>query len=724
MPDEEQIKIKDYQIHSPPLGEGAYGRVYRATYRGISDRAMKIFRPGAVDLSTMARELEKLSLVAEHQGIVTLHDFDLLHDPPYYAMGLHANQSADGSWETRTLEQLCGKVDAREGWRLMRGIADALAYLHRHQIIHCDIKPSNILLTDETPVHTKICDFGQSRGFAAENYQPVGTPLYASPEQLRDPRDSSDGRGYRWDVYSFGVVSFKLLTGSLPRLQNFASLERKSFDPESTLSEASLEATIAETGKPVDGEQLATLTEAVEELDWPADIYIPSDWKELIESCLKLDPHERPADMREVSNRIQHLDQQVVVKRARRLNTIFATLLVVAIWASGFAFIQAQRAKKATQDLIVAAEESSKNADAAVDLMLLFVNELNRGEISGDAEDRLYSIVAENSATFLENRYKDRRPSTRILRLSAQTASLRAKQSLRDGDLDAALRDFQSAYGIRSQLAEEPGAPDDLARSASDDLMEIGKIHEQKGDFESAAEVYSDALEWKSQVGDPDGVFSLRQISGIATTYRALARVHFLSSDAKLAINTVDEILYILDHRIEDGKPSDVPGYAIEAVRTLSLKGFFEYQSGDLAAASSTYQELTVLAKSLKENQNQEIATEAREIYLSTVNRLGQIQLAQKQPEAALVLFREEIRLREDNPYDIEGRVALADAYSYAAKCLDLTDPTSRSLAIYYLEHAVSLVGRLPAELRNLESTQAKVLSYNEELSSILEMEE
>ena len=56
---DDSIRIKDYQIHLPPLGEGAYGRVFRATYRGISDRAVKIFRSGAVDLSTMARELEK-----------------------------------------------------------------------------------------------------------------------------------------------------------------------------------------------------------------------------------------------------------------------------------------------------------------------------------------------------------------------------------------------------------------------------------------------------------------------------------------------------------------------------------------------------------------------------------------------------------------------------------------------------------------------------------------
>ena len=68
MAEDENIKIKDYLVHTPPLGQGAYGKVFRATYRGISDRALKIFRPGAVDLSTMARELEKLSQVAEHQA--------------------------------------------------------------------------------------------------------------------------------------------------------------------------------------------------------------------------------------------------------------------------------------------------------------------------------------------------------------------------------------------------------------------------------------------------------------------------------------------------------------------------------------------------------------------------------------------------------------------------------------------------------------------------------
>ena len=727
MAKKENIRIKDYQIHFPPLGEGAYGRVFRATYRGISERALKIFRPGAVDLSSMARELEKLSQVAEHQGIVTLHDFDLLNEPPYYAMGLHADQKADGTWETRTLERLCGHVDHREGWRLIREIADSLSYLHRHQIIHCDIKPSNILLTDETPHRIKICDFGQSRGMAAEGFEPVGTPLYASPEQLRDPTNSTEGRGFQWDVYSFGVVAFKLLTGKLPRLQAFADAERKSFDPESTLAEASLEATLAETGNEIDGKQLATMTEAVEILDWPSDTYVPSDQKELIESCLALDSRERPADMREVRSWIRTLDQQNVVKRARRLNGIFATLLVVAIWASGFAFIQAQRAKSATEAAMIASDESEQSAGAAMELMLLFVSELNKGDISGSGADRLYSIVAENSATFLENRSKNSRASTRILRFSAQTASLRGRQALEAGNLEEALKDFTSAYEIRSQLAGDPNAPEDLAMLASRDLMEIGKIHELRNDYASAVESYSSALEWRRSTLSELSEHAILHIRELANTHKALARVYELQENVKLSLDTLEEILTLLTARTESSEGVEAFAYTLESVRVLEDKGRIEYEAGELDDASSTFQKIMVLAKSLEEAPPT-TAAEAGDSYVRAVHSLGVVQHDQEQPEAALVLFREEIKLREaathKRPYDPEEKVALAEAYFMAADCLELEVETSRSLAIFYLEQAISLIGRLPPDVRNREEVQAQVIEYNDRLSSILEMEE
>lgn len=734
MSEEENIRIKDYQVHTPPLGEGAYGRVFRATYRGISDRALKIFRPGAVDLSAMARELEKLSQVAEHQGIVTLHDFDLLHEPPYYAMGLHADQDLEGSWETRTLERVVGHVDHREGWRITRDIADALAYLHQHQIIHCDIKPSNILLTDEIPYHIKICDFGQSRGLAAEGFEPVGTPLYASPEQLRDPRDSADGKGFRWDVYSFGVLAFKLLTGELPRLQILSMAERTSFDPDATLVEASLEATMAETGNAIDGDQLATMMEAVEEINWPADFYVPSDRKELIEQCLELDPKKRPADMREVWARIQHLDQQAVVKKARRLNTIFATLLVVAIWASGFAFVQAQKAKTATEKAEAAMNESRESAAAAMDLISLFVRELNSGEISGAEADQLYQIVADNASTFVENRKKNSPESTKVLYLAAQTAFTSAIGYRKRGNLDGALKEFTAAYEIHSELAGDRKAletlPVNLQALTARALMEIGKIHEFKENYVDAIAAFTNARDWRlKDSGARSGQYSLRKQRDreLAQTYRAISRAYSKNGEEEPAIEALEELHLILEEKIADSEGIDADNLVIEAIQTLRQKGETEHKFGDLDAASATFQRLMVLAESLVD-ASPSVAEEGRDSYIAALNSLGRIQLEQEQPEAALVLFREEIKLREERsslrPYDPEIKVALAEAYSLAARALELENESSRSLANFYLEQAITLIGRLPSEVRYRPDVQANVIDYNEILSTIQEMDE
>ncbi|MEM7700044.1 MAG: serine/threonine-protein kinase [Verrucomicrobiota bacterium] len=727
MPATEDIKIQDYQIHFPPLGQGAFGKVFRATYRGISDRAVKIFKPGAIDLANISRELEKLSKVTEHHGIVTLHEFDLLHDPPYYTMGLHADASPDGSWETRTLEKLCGNVDHREGWRLTREIADALAYLHLNQIIHCDIKPSNILLSDEIPHRIKICDFGQSRGQAAEGFRPVGTPLYASPEQLRDPRDSSHGKGFRWDVYSFGIVAYKLFTGRLPRLQEMAEAEEATLDLEATLDETSLEATMAE-GSGVNSAQLATLTEAVEEINWPSDIYVPTIRKNLIEECLSLDPNKRPADMREVWERIKQIDQQSVVKKARRLNTIFATLLVVAIWASGFAFIQAQKAKRATEQALQAREETEQSARAAEELMVLFVTEVGKGDISGAGADRLYSIVAENATTFLESRAEGSRETDRILRFSAQTASIKGRQAMDTERYADAIQHYTSSYEIRAQLASEAEGerPRELSLLASRDLMEIGRAHELSGTFSEALSFYDEALELrKASVEGLDSV-NLRELRDISAPYQATARVHYLLESPDRAAETVDTAIdFIAELPME---PQASPAsQLIELIRLADLKGSILYQSGDFEAASDAYTALIDRYRTA-EDITPTMKSELDTFYLTAVNTLGRIQIKDGEFAAARELFREEIEMREREmrrkPYDPDVKIELSRAYALAAASLDVEQPASRSLAVYYLEEGIEMIAGLPPEYRNREDVQDDIIGYNQQLSEIFEMDE
>jgi len=96
----------------------------------------------------------------------------------------------------------------------------ALAFAQRHGVIHCDIKPANILVRDETNI--KISDFGAAQYEEAQHthLKGIGSPAYMSPEQVQDKEVS-----FQTDVYSLGVVMYQMLSGKLPfRASSKASL--------------------------------------------------------------------------------------------------------------------------------------------------------------------------------------------------------------------------------------------------------------------------------------------------------------------------------------------------------------------------------------------------------------------------------------------------------------------------------------------------------------------
>ena len=96
----------------------------------------------------------------------------------------------------------------------------ALAFAQRHGVIHCDIKPANILISGDTDI--KISDFGAALYEDAEHthLKGVGSPAYMSPEQVQDKE-----LDFRTDIYSLGVLMYQMLTGKLPfRASSKASL--------------------------------------------------------------------------------------------------------------------------------------------------------------------------------------------------------------------------------------------------------------------------------------------------------------------------------------------------------------------------------------------------------------------------------------------------------------------------------------------------------------------
>jgi eukaryotic-like serine/threonine-protein kinase len=213
-PDLSGLALDDrYELHAP-IGEGAFGRVYRGRDRRLERSvAVKVIKPWWAEepdwVETFARETRMLARVSD-PGIVQI--FDVGHAPEglYYVSEL-----VDGEDLARRL--LRGPLPPWQACAIAGQLCRALARAHRQRIVHRDVKPANILLSHEGRV--KVGDFGVARlaegseglGSHAPAATIVGTPKYMAPEQGRGRPTTS-----ATDVYSVGVVLYEMLAGRPP----------------------------------------------------------------------------------------------------------------------------------------------------------------------------------------------------------------------------------------------------------------------------------------------------------------------------------------------------------------------------------------------------------------------------------------------------------------------------------------------------------------------------
>jgi len=173
--------------------------------------AIKVLRRDlARDPSFVAR-FKKEALAAgglNHSGIVSVYDSGEESSSPYIVMELITGES---------LRQLLqkGLIPQARALEIVEGILEALEYSHKEGIVHRDIKPGNIMITDSGDI--KVMDFGIARatddiGATMTNtWNVVGTAQYLSPEQATG--EMADGRS---DLYSLGCLMYELLTGRPP----------------------------------------------------------------------------------------------------------------------------------------------------------------------------------------------------------------------------------------------------------------------------------------------------------------------------------------------------------------------------------------------------------------------------------------------------------------------------------------------------------------------------
>ena len=268
------------------IGEGGMGIVYKAHHSLLRrETALKLLPPEKTDAASVERFEREVQLTCRLTHPNTIQVYDYGHTPDgifYYAM-----EYLDGLNLHELVHRYGAQPEARVA-HILKHICESLAEAHALGLIHRDVKPANIFITDRggVPDSVKVLDFGLVKHLAsapdavqrievAGEDGIVGTPNFIAPEAIRDP-NHCDARS---DLYSVGVLGYFLLTG------------REIFDG----------ATIAELCRKHLDEIPVPPSERIGK---PLD----TQFESLLLRCLEKDPAKRPASARELADAITACD--------------------------------------------------------------------------------------------------------------------------------------------------------------------------------------------------------------------------------------------------------------------------------------------------------------------------------------------------------------------------------------------------------------------------------
>jgi serine/threonine protein kinase/Tfp pilus assembly protein PilF len=291
------------------IGRGGMGVVYRARDTKL-DRtvAIKSIPPelaGSSAARIRFRREARLLASLNHPNIAVIHDIIEEEKSGYLILEYVPGQTLAQRLTREPLE-------LEEALSIGRQVAEAVSAAHKKDVVHRDLKPGNIKITQEGRV--KVLDFGLAKTYdknarsnetaATHPGRVIGTPAYMSPEQAR-----GEDTDHRTDIWSFGCILYQMLAGRLP------------FEGETATD---------------------TLARIIEQKpDWEAlPKQIPANIRTMLQRCLEKDPDKRLGDITDAANQITetlNTPAQPLSIRLRRLAftviiTVTIVLSAVAVW--------------------------------------------------------------------------------------------------------------------------------------------------------------------------------------------------------------------------------------------------------------------------------------------------------------------------------------------------------------------------------------------------------